>query len=750
MAGSFRFEPPSPASGLLTRPRLLRALLARWDVRVVTVVGGAGLGKTTLLAQAVAENQLAPRGEDVWVGLQPGDADAESLARTVATAVGDTATVPDAGSMAEALWRRAPNEVCLVVDDTHLLAPGSAGAAWLGELVAALPANGHLVLAGRSEPPVPLARLRAQRVVAGVAEDELRFTTAELDELAARHGVDADRFSDLGGWPAMAVLAATVERRHAGGFLWEEVLEPLGEARRRVLAVVSDLGGADDDLAGAALAEPVGLADALAGVPLVAVGDDGTHVPHPLWQTSSGLALDPGTRATARRRAVTHLVDRGRFDEAFRLAAAADLWDVVPAVLQAACTTSGRPTAPTLQRWTDACPADVLDSAGGRLAAALLASYVDPATAETPLRSAAERCRSDGDVDGELAALAERGRVAWWRQDLDTAATVALRVDELAAAGHPQARGLAGVSRVVFADLAGDDAGALATLDAIEAGTLDRGWEASMRWFRARIVCSLGDADEALAIIDGTDATGDRVLASVLAMLRLAARWALGRVDEVLDAMSHVSEAVTDAGVTHNRRLGEESGAILLAHVGRVDEARRLLERVDTTLPAEPRRGSRAPDASARSEPPSAHDRADPPSGRRAIADATIALAEGNEAAATATLRAAIAVHTLDKGPMRREWRSFIALTYVLVPETREHWDAAPLRGVAATTRTLASGVVSARAVVAAGGRPARSGGALDHLRAIDVPNPQVVRGCLHIRFAAVLAVGLDGRPPGG
>ena len=65
MPRSFRFEPPKPRPGSLTRPRLLRALLGRWEHRVTSVVGGPGMGKTTLLAQAVAENRLAPRGEDV-------------------------------------------------------------------------------------------------------------------------------------------------------------------------------------------------------------------------------------------------------------------------------------------------------------------------------------------------------------------------------------------------------------------------------------------------------------------------------------------------------------------------------------------------------------------------------------------------------------------------------------------------------------------------------------------------------------
>src|SRR5687767_263711 len=65
MPRTFRHEPPEPSAAVVPRPRLLQSLLGRWEHPVTTVVGGAGMGKTTLLAQAVAENRLAPRGDDV-------------------------------------------------------------------------------------------------------------------------------------------------------------------------------------------------------------------------------------------------------------------------------------------------------------------------------------------------------------------------------------------------------------------------------------------------------------------------------------------------------------------------------------------------------------------------------------------------------------------------------------------------------------------------------------------------------------
>ena len=339
MPRSFRFEPPEPRPGTLTRPRLLRALLQRWDHRVTAVVGGPGLGKTTLMTQAIAENRLAPRGDDIWLGVEAADADGDTLARDVAAAlarrspiagpgVDDTEpsgagprtraaedTVPDSGAdaVADAMWRRAPTPVCIVFDDVHAVPPTSPGAAWLAALADALPANGHLVFAGRTAPPIPLARWTTHGALLELSEDELRFTDEELEAFAAARGVEPDRLAGTGGWAAMAELAASVDGQRTGDYVWEEVLEPLGAERRHVLAVVSDLGGADDALATDVLGHQVVVADALDGVPLVAGSGDGWRVPHALWRSMGRLALPvvdrvgdppPGRRPPRRTRAL--------------------------------------------------------------------------------------------------------------------------------------------------------------------------------------------------------------------------------------------------------------------------------------------------------------------------------------------------------------------------------------------------------------------------------------------------------------
>src|SRR5512144_1683256 len=105
-----RWRPPA-SPGRLSRPRLLAALHRRFETPVITVAAGAGFGKTTLLAQALAENRLVSRGQDVWLSCQPGDAAASRLAAGLFAALQLDGTPPGgpeaaAAVVAAELWRR--------------------------------------------------------------------------------------------------------------------------------------------------------------------------------------------------------------------------------------------------------------------------------------------------------------------------------------------------------------------------------------------------------------------------------------------------------------------------------------------------------------------------------------------------------------------------------------------------------------------------------------------------------------------
>jgi DNA-binding SARP family transcriptional activator len=727
---SFRFSPPEPRDGTLARPRLLRALIGRWEHRVTLLVGGPGLGKSTLVAQAVEENRMAPRGEDVWVGLEPHDNGDGALACAVAGALArldapDAEAVPatglfdpsppDVATVAEMVWKRSPTQVCLVLDDVHQLEPGSAGAAWLGELIDGLPANGHLLLAARSEPPVALARLDGRRHLRRLGEDDLRFSDDELHALAVSRGVRPERLEVSGGWPAIAELAASsvTEQRRAGAFLWEEVLEPLGEHRRHLLAVVCDLGGADQRLASAAVGEPVDLERALAGVPLVAENGNGWFSPNALWRTAPGLALDPHERTAMRRRAVRELLDRGRIDQAFALVREDGMWDEAPTVLRAACLQSERLNPNQLERLLTVCPTPVRASTAGQLATALRHAFTQPATAMASLRAAAEACRADGDVEGELTAIAQLGRLGWARHDLaSTGGEVAARVAELEATGHPVAKGLGCIVRALVADLAGDDDAVLAELDAIVPGVLDPVWEVMALWFRGGVRIDRGDAEAVLTMLDGVDnPSGDRAVSTIVTGLRARAQWVLGRPDETLAAIPRLLVALREAGVAQVHGQGLSNASLALSHVGDVVRARECLAEGTSVFPQ--------PDGE--------------PTARMAVTTASVLLAEGDEDGARRLLSRALDAHAgPDTGPDRRVWRHALPLSYVLVPETRAHWDALPLRGYQAYARELAAALVAARE------------GRRERLWRLDLSEIARVRAALHHRFAAELAVALS------
>src|SRR5215207_1246385 len=139
---------------LVARPRLVELMHERWHRRVVLVVGGPGFGKSVLLAQAMAENALAPRGTDVLVRCTEADSSPTHVLRHIADAAGIASTqLPTAlaatGWLVSELARRWPLGMCLVLDDAHHVARSDDGVRLLAQLVTEAPPSVHFVLASR-------------------------------------------------------------------------------------------------------------------------------------------------------------------------------------------------------------------------------------------------------------------------------------------------------------------------------------------------------------------------------------------------------------------------------------------------------------------------------------------------------------------------------------------------------------------------------------------------------------------------
>ena len=238
----------------LPRMRLVRLLEGRWDRPVTLLVAGPGFGKTTVLAQAVRAHQAAPRGIDVWVSCEAAYEDSACFAQALLDAMSadepargpGRRAAPGARDVVGALIRRAPLEVCLLLDDVHEIPPGSPGAALLREITRTLPATAHLVLSGREAPDVPLARREATGEVIRFGGEDLAFTDVEVRALARRLGRDARIAEPLHGWPAMVRLSLAAGPGAPWQYAREEVLGRVGQAQRRALAALAALGTATD------------------------------------------------------------------------------------------------------------------------------------------------------------------------------------------------------------------------------------------------------------------------------------------------------------------------------------------------------------------------------------------------------------------------------------------------------------------------------------------------------------------------
>ncbi len=184
---------PSRAN-LVPRPRIARLLDSGLSAPLTLVSAPAGFGKTTLLAAWLQERPQ----RSGWLTLDGADNDpARFLSYLIAALQGAVPGVADdllaplrdlqppaAEEVVAALVNElaaAPDPVVLVLDDYHAItSPAVHGA--VAYLLEHLPPSLHLVIATRSDPPIPIARLRARGLVVEVRADDLRFTA---DEAAA-------------------------------------------------------------------------------------------------------------------------------------------------------------------------------------------------------------------------------------------------------------------------------------------------------------------------------------------------------------------------------------------------------------------------------------------------------------------------------------------------------------------------------------------------------------------------------------
>ncbi|SFN20297.1 LuxR family transcriptional regulator, maltose regulon positive regulatory protein [Pseudonocardia ammonioxydans] len=310
---------------------MLRRLDRAGAGRLVVVTAPPGYGKTTLLADWLRSPDGRP---SAWVGVEAGD-DAPRLRAALLAALravpglppagplqavgaGGGAGPPERGPIGElvaALDATHPG-IRLVLDDVDELTDPEA-LRDLSRLVRGRPAGLRLVLSGRTDPPLPLARMRLEGRLHELRAEDLRL---DLDGAAALLGAAgtaltpaqvATLHARTGGWAAGLRLAARALRGRddpaafvaqfsgsegaVADYLTDEVLAVLPEETRRLLlscAVCPQLpAGLATALSGRADAERV-LADLTRVTALVERVEPRTYRVHTLLRTCLAAELE--------------------------------------------------------------------------------------------------------------------------------------------------------------------------------------------------------------------------------------------------------------------------------------------------------------------------------------------------------------------------------------------------------------------------------------------------------------------------
>ncbi|GHO98198.1 hypothetical protein KSF_082460 [Reticulibacter mediterranei] len=255
-----KLRPPRLPGSLIMRQRLLARLDEGLERKLTVLSVPAGFGKTTLVSQWIARHQISPDGSLLppfpvaWVSLDSSDNDAIHFWRSVITAC--QVFRADLGTDALALlhtaqdwWRPSlrqssldgaltmllnelgllPGQEVLVLEDYHTITTTHIHET-LASFIEQLPSSLHVVLMTRSDPPLPLARWRAEEQLIEVQANDLRFSEDEIVSFLQQlipftlSSEEMERLLErIEGWGVgLRLLALTLQ-----GHMTEQEIEPV-------------------------------------------------------------------------------------------------------------------------------------------------------------------------------------------------------------------------------------------------------------------------------------------------------------------------------------------------------------------------------------------------------------------------------------------------------------------------------------------------------------------------------------------
>jgi LuxR family transcriptional regulator, maltose regulon positive regulatory protein len=194
-----RFTVPPLRTSLVARPRLLDLLPADSLPALSLVCAPAGYGKTTLLVEWISSLLKTGASQPplvCWLSLDEEHNDTAIFLNYLVAALANGS--PQIGSEARTLLHtfpppplkailgalindliELPVPICLVLDDYQFIS-NTAIHEGIGFFLDRLPPAVHMLIATRSDPPLPLARLRARNQLIEIRADALRFTPQEV------------------------------------------------------------------------------------------------------------------------------------------------------------------------------------------------------------------------------------------------------------------------------------------------------------------------------------------------------------------------------------------------------------------------------------------------------------------------------------------------------------------------------------------------------------------------------------------
>jgi len=543
---------PHSTGTTLPRHALLQRLSGRWDRSITVVVGGAGFGKTTLLTQAFDRDSIV--GTQRWLSVSTAWSSAETFGQAIAD-VWDLGPLdtddPDeiVRLLAERWWGLAPARLGLTIDDHHQLQPDAQRL--LVQLAASVPANMHIVSAGRSTLPIP-ARMKADGRATIIDESQLLFDESELETFAALRKVPVAQVAACEGWPVLAELQATAPAGTAAEYLWQEVLESFPAERRERLALLSVVGWLDVAVGADLFGLDVEVASLVDGVPMTLRDGDRIRL-HDVWQVPLLDAVAPARKQEMRRRAGEVLAAHGRTAEAFAVLAAGALWDEALALARASVINEHLTPSPAVVRqWLAALPTAMLDHPAALLLDAVARRGTGPIESIGALRVAADANDAAADPDAAVCALALLGTVAFGAQDRELGFEVIARAGRIASTGHAGAQRLVVLAGVVINVMIGNNEDALAAVSTDESGV---GHLAGLsRFLHARVLFESGRTESCEALLHAHRAMMTPYRLGV-ALLEARVRWSDGDVTGARRGLTQeigvalAAERVSDAAI---------------------------------------------------------------------------------------------------------------------------------------------------------------------------------------------------------